>query len=88
MGGVILPSPNPAINKFEAENNIPKNTVLKTLAKNGNDSNWVKLECGELKPSEFEEKFSKELSDFLGKSVSAKVSFDIRKPLLIKRYLY
>ena len=88
MGGVILPSPNPAINKFEAENNIPKNTVLKTLAKNGNDSNWVKLECGELKPSESEEKFSKELSDFLGKSVSAKVSCDIRKSLLVKINLY
>ena len=26
MGGVILPSPNPAIFKFEKENKIPKGT--------------------------------------------------------------
>ena len=52
MGGVILPSPNPAINKFEVKNKIKKNTILKVLKKNGNDSNWCKLERGELLPSE------------------------------------
>jgi len=26
MGGVIIPSPNPAIEKFEKKNNIPKHT--------------------------------------------------------------
>ena len=29
-----------------------KNTILKVLKKNGNDSNWCKLERGELLPSE------------------------------------
>ena len=51
--------------------------MLKTLAQNGNDSNWCKLERGELTPAEFETEFSKELSDFLGSevNVSGLVSF-------------
>jgi len=32
MGGVILPSPNPAIAKFEKKNNIPRGTALNNFA--------------------------------------------------------
>ena len=45
--------------------------MLKTLKKNGNDSNWCRLERGELTPLAFEKEFSKELSEFLGSQVSA-----------------
>jgi len=48
--------------------------VLRTLAKNGDDSNWCKLERGELTAKEFESEFSKELSDFLGNPFSVNAS--------------
>ena len=86
FGGVITSSPFEAFNKFELDNNLPKDIIRTINSENPDDNAWAKFERNDIDINEFDTLFSKE-SDKKGFQISGKqvvklLSGDIRKPMV------
>ncbi|XP_064619377.1 acyl-CoA dehydrogenase family member 10-like isoform X2 [Lineus longissimus] len=71
MGGVVLPSPFKAFQRFEADSGIPIGLVQRVIIENAPTGAWHRLERGELTLSEFIPVFSEECSKKADKPVDA-----------------
>ena len=86
FGGVITSSPFEAFNKFELDNNLPKDIIRKINSENPDDNAWAKFERNDIDINEFDTLFSKEADkkgfQISGKQVVKLLSGDIRKPMV------
>ncbi|CAM9959056.1 unnamed protein product [Lampetra fluviatilis] len=70
MGGVILPSPYPPIQEWEAACGLPGGTVLRVLRDGGEANAWCRYQRGEMSPETFDELFGADCSRIAGRAVS------------------
>ncbi|CAM9591799.1 unnamed protein product [Lampetra fluviatilis] len=70
MGGVILPSPYPPIQEWEAACGLPGGTVLRMLRDGGEANAWCRYQRGEMSPERFDELFGADCSKIAGRAVS------------------
>ena len=86
FGGVITSSPFEAFNKFELDNNLPKDIIRTINSENPDDNAWAKFERNDIDINEFDTLFSKEADkkgfQISGKQVVKLLSGDIRKPMV------
>ena len=86
FGGVITSSPFEAFNKFELDNNLPKDIIRTINSENPDDNAWAKFERNDIDLNEFDTLFSKEADkkgfQISGKQVVKLLSGDIRKPMV------
>tara|TARA_B100000035_G_scaffold225814_1_gene194283 strand:+ start:530 stop:1156 length:627 start_codon:yes stop_codon:yes gene_type:complete len=86
FGGVITSSPFEAFNKFELDNNLPKDIIRTINSENPDDNAWAKFERNDVDINEFDTLFSKEADkkgfQISGKQVVKLLSGDIRKPMV------
>jgi putative hydrolase of the HAD superfamily len=86
FGGVITSSPFEAFNKFELDNNLPKDIIRTINSENPDDNAWAKFERNDIDINEFDILFSKEADkkgfQISGKQVVKLLSGDIRKPMV------
>ena len=86
FGGVITSSPFEAFNKFELDNNLPKDIIRTINSENPDDNAWAKFERNDIGINEFDTLFSKEADkkgfQISGKQVVKLLSGDIRKPMV------
>ena len=86
FGGVITSSPFEAFNKFELDNNLPKDIIRTINSENHDDNAWAKFERNDIDINEFDTLFSKEADkkgfQISGKQVVKLLSGDIRKPMV------
>lgn len=86
FGGVITSSPFDAFNKFELDNNLPKDIIRTINSENPDDNAWAKFERNDIDINEFDTLFSKEADkkgfQISGKQVVKLLSGDIRKPMV------
>ena len=86
FGGVITSSPFEAFNKFELDNNLPKDIIRTINSENPDDNAWAKFERNDVDINEFNTLFSKEADkkgfQISGKQVVKLLSGDIRKPMV------
>ena len=71
FGGVITSSPFEAFNKFELDNNLPKDIIRTINSENPDDNAWAKFERNDIDINEFDALFSKE-ADKKGFQISGK----------------
>ena len=71
FGGVITSSPFEAFNKFELDNNLPKDIIRTINSENPDDNAWAKFERNDIDINEFDTLFSKE-ADKKGFQISGK----------------
>lgn len=57
LGGVVFPSPFPAIRRLEDKLGVPATTILQVIKHSGDDGAWAQLERGEITTEEFDELF-------------------------------
>ncbi|XP_078459659.1 acyl-CoA dehydrogenase family member 10-like isoform X3 [Lampetra planeri] len=62
MGGVILPSPYPPIQEWEAASGLPGGMVLHMLRDGGEANVWCRYQRGEMSPERFDELFGADCS--------------------------
>jgi len=74
MGGVILPSPFTAAQKWEAENGFEAGSMFAAIKHNSHTGAWARLERGELSLEEFYEPFAREVSDMRGAGDKSRVT--------------
>ena len=90
FGGVITSSPFEAFNKFELDNNLPKDIIRTINSENPDDNAWAKFERNDIDINEFDTLFSKEADkkgfQISGKQVVKLLSGDIRKPMVCLLY--
>ncbi len=60
FGGVITSSPFEAFNRFEEENNIPKDFIRRINATNPQSNAWALFESSRISLAEFDKKFEEE----------------------------
>lgn len=60
FGGVITSSPFEAFNRFEKENNIPKDFIRRINATNPQSNAWALFESSRISLAEFDKKFEEE----------------------------
>ena len=86
FGGVITSSPFEAFNKFELDNNLPKDIIRTINSENPDDNAWAKFERNDIDINEFDTLFSKEADkkgfQISGKQVVKLLSGDIRKSMV------
>ena len=86
FGGVITSSPFEAFNKFELDNNLPKDIIRTINSENPDDNAWAKFERNDIDINEFDTLFSKEADkkgfQISGKQVVKLLSGDIRKTMV------
>ena len=86
FGGVITSSPFEAFNRFESENNLPKDFIRGINATNPETNAWAQLESSQVSVEEFDELFAGEARDkgheVRGKQVLELLSGDIRPEMV------
>lgn len=86
FGGVITSSPFEAFNKFELNNNLPKDIIRSINSENPNNNAWAKFERNDIDLNEFDDLFSIESKkrgyEISGKSVVKLLSGDIRESMV------
>lgn len=86
FGGVITTSPFEAFNRFEAENNLPKDFIRGINARNPESNAWAKLESNGIDVEAFDELFASEAEEqghsVRGKDILALLSGDVRPEMV------
>lgn len=87
FGGVLTTSPFEAFNRFEAENNLPKDIIRTINATNPDTNAWAQLESSKISVDEFDEVFATEASErghlIRGRQVLDLLAGDVR-PEMVK----
>ncbi len=71
FGGVITSSPFEAFNRFEAENDLPKDVIRSINAKHPESNAWAQLESNTISLDEFDVSFAAE-ADAMGYTIRGK----------------
>jgi putative hydrolase of the HAD superfamily len=86
FGGVITTSPFEAFNRFESENNLPKDFIRGINATNPESNAWAQLESNEVDVNSFDELFAAEARsmghEVRGRDVLALLSGDVRPEMV------
>ena len=86
FGGVITSSPFEAFNKFELNNNLPKDIIRTINSENPDDNAWAKFERNDIDLDEFDNLFSIEADkkgfEISGKQVVRLLSGEIREQMV------
>lgn len=87
FGGVITTSPFEAFNRYEAERNIPRDTIRTINATNPDNNAWARFERSEITAAEFDNVFADEAKErgytIPGADVIALLSGDVRPEMVI-----
>ena len=87
FGGVITTSPFEAFNRFESENDLPKDFIRGINATNPETNAWAQLESNDIDVEAFDELFALEAKargrEVRGKDILALLSGDVR-PEMVK----
>lgn len=82
FGGVITTSPFEAFNRFERDNDLPRDIIRRINATNPHTNAWAKLESSQISVDEFDEAFAEEARslghEIRGQQVLALLSGDLR----------
>ena len=60
LGGVVVPSPLPIFQNFEAKYGLKANSIVDTIKLSGNEGAFAKLERGEIPVERFSEPFARD----------------------------
>jgi putative hydrolase of the HAD superfamily len=86
FGGVITTSPFEAFNRFEAENNLPRDFIRSINATNPESNAWAQLESSRIDVSAFDELFAEEVRqkghEVRGADVLTLLSGDLRSEMV------
>lgn len=82
FGGVLTTSPFEAFNRYEDEQNLPRDFIRSVNATNPNNNAWAQLESSQIDVHEFDELFARETSskghEIRGKTVLELLAGDLR----------
>lgn len=81
IGGVVIPSPFPLIQRFERTNGLPIGSINATIRHYGRDGTFAKLERGEVTLEGFCVPFSSEYSEFNSIPLSPERVWDLARGL-------
>ena len=70
LGGVVVPSPQPIFDQFEAKHGLEQGSIVATIKAKGENGAFAKMERGEITVEGFCEPFRDEYAQFTGVELS------------------